>query len=189
MLLDLVVHPQRGGLVDGDHHRLAHEAAPQEVRHDVLCHRLQPIVAGDQVVLAPQPLLELLLLLLVEARVLDHRVDVVVEVGVDQLQLRRAVLVEQRHRRAVLHRLLEVVDRHVVAEDLLGALLAGNQRRSCEGQEGRLGHRRAHVERQRVVLAAMGLVIDHDDVRAVGERLGRLELVDQREDVAVVAAQ
>ena len=67
--------------------------------------------------------------------VLDQVVDVVVQVGIDQLQLRRAVLVEQRHRRAVLDRLLEVVDRDVVAEDLLGALLAGDQRRAGEGQE------------------------------------------------------
>ena len=83
----------------------------------------------------PSSLLQLRLLLGVEFGVLDQVVDVVVQVGVDELQLRRAVLVEQRHRGAVLDRLLEVVDRHVVAEDLLGALLAGDQRRAGEGQE------------------------------------------------------
>ena len=109
--------------------------------------------------------------------------------GIDQLQLRRAVLVEERHRRAVLDRLLEVVDRDVVAEDLPGALLAGDQRRAGEGEEQRLGQRGAHVQRQRVVLAAVRLVGEHDHVGPVAEHLRRLELVDQREDVAVVAAQ
>ena len=125
----------------------------------------------------------------VELGLLDQVVDVVVEVRVDQLQLRRAVLVEERHRRAVLDRLLEVVDRDVVAEDLLRALLAGDQRRAGEGEEERLRQRRAHVQRQRVVLAAVRLVGEHDDVGPVAEQLRRLELVDQREDVAVIAAQ
>ena len=62
---------------------------------------VEPVVAGDQVVLLAQRLLELLLLRLVEAGILDHGVQIVVEIRVDQLQLRRAVLVEQRHRRPV----------------------------------------------------------------------------------------
>jgi hypothetical protein len=57
---------QRGGLVDGHHHRLADEAAPEEVPHDVLRHGLQPVVAGDQVVLPAKLPFELGLLLGVE---------------------------------------------------------------------------------------------------------------------------
>jgi hypothetical protein len=66
VLLHLVVHPKRSGFVDRHHHCLANEAASQEVPHDVLRHRLKPVVAGDQVVLPPQHLFELLLLLGVE---------------------------------------------------------------------------------------------------------------------------
>ena len=51
VLLHLVMHLERGGLVDGDHHRLSHEAA-EKVPYDVLGHRLQPVVAGEDMVLA-----------------------------------------------------------------------------------------------------------------------------------------
>jgi hypothetical protein len=40
--------------------------------HDVLRHRLQPVVAGEEVVLPAQHLLELLFLLGVELRLLDQ---------------------------------------------------------------------------------------------------------------------
>jgi hypothetical protein len=58
-----------------------------------------------------------------------------------------------------------------------------------KGQEHRPGQRGAHVERQRVVLAAVRLVGQHDHVGTLAEQFRRLELVHQREDVAVVAAQ
>jgi Fic family protein len=41
------VHSQGSGLVDGDKHRLALKASPEEVLLDVLGHGLQPVVAGD----------------------------------------------------------------------------------------------------------------------------------------------
>ena len=81
----------------------------------------------------------LLLLLRGKVRLLDQVIDVLVEVRVDELQFRRAVLVEQRHGGAVLDGLLEVVDRHVVAKNFLGAFLAGDQRRAGKGQEHRFG--------------------------------------------------
>ena len=189
MLPHLVVHLQRGGLVDGDHHRLADEAASEEMPHDVLGDRLQPVVAGEDVVLPAQLPFELRFLFGVEFRRLDEVVDVLVQVRVHELQLRRAVLVEERHGRAVLDRLLEVVDGDVIAEDLLRPLLAGDERRAGEGEEQRLGQRRAHVQRQRVVLAAVRLVGQHDHVGPVAEHFRRLELVDQREDVAMIPAQ
>ena len=155
MLAHLVVHLERSGLVDGYNHGFAHEAAAQEVAHDVLRHRLQPVVAGDQVILATQHLLQLRLLRIVETGVLNEAVEVVVEVGIDKLQFGRAVFVEERRGGAILHRLLEVVDRDVVAEDFPGAFLAGDERRAGEGEEDRPRQRATHVERQRVVLAAV----------------------------------
>ncbi len=184
--ISFCVHAQRGRLVDGNHHRLALEAPAGEMPHDVLRHRVEAIVAGDEVVLARQLLLQPRLLLGIELRALDQVVDLLVQVRVDELQLGRAVLVVERHRGAVLDRLLEVVDRDVVAEDLLRPFLARDQRRAGEGEEQRLWQRRAHVHRQRVVLTAVRLVGEHDHVRPVAQHLRRLELVDQREYVAVV---
>ena len=107
--------------------------------HDVLRHGFQPVVAGDQMVLPAEYLLQLGLLLRIEIGVLDHSVNVFVEVGIDELQFRRAVLVEQRHGSAVLDGLLEVVDRYVITEHFPGAFLARNQRRARKSQEHRLG--------------------------------------------------
>ena len=185
----LVVHFQRRRLVDGHHHRLAQEAAPEKMPDDVLRHGFKPVIAGQDVILAAQLAFELCLLFVVQACRFYGVVDLFVEVGVDQAQFGRAVLVVERNRRAIGHRLLEVVDRDVIAEHIPGALLAGDQRRAREGQELRPGQCRAHVEGQSVVLAAMRLVGKYDDVGPVAEAVGSLKLVDQSEDVAMVFAQ
>ncbi len=191
---DLFVHPQRRQLVDGHDHRLALIAAVQEMVHDVLRHRVQPVVAGDQVIALAQHLPQLLLLILVQPGVLDRLVDLLVQLRVGDLQFRRPVLVEQRNRRPVLHRLPEIVDAHVIAEHPARPFFSRDQGRAGEGHELRVRQRRAHVHRQRVVLAAVRLVRQHDDViplrqhRMQGPRL-RAELVDQREDVTVIRPQ
>ena len=192
--LHLVVHPHRGGLVHADHHRLAREAAAGEVRGDVRRDRVQPVGAGDQVVLAGELALQPGLLRLVQLGVFQHGRHVGVEVGVGQLQLGDAVFVVERHRGLVVHRLLEVVDADVVAEDRARLLLAGHQRGAGEADERGVGQRVAHVQREDVVLAAVRLVGHDDDVGPVGElRVGLpalgVELLDQGEDVAVVLPQ
>ncbi len=165
VLLDLVVHPHGGGLVDGDDHRLALEAAAQEVLHDVLGDRLQPVVAGDQVVLAGELALQLASPGPRPARrPRAGRSMSSLRSGLVSCSSGDAVLVVQRHGGAVVDRLLEVVDADVVAEDLARLLLAGDQRRAGEADEGGVGQGVAHVQRQRVVLAAVRLVGHHDDV-------------------------
>jgi hypothetical protein len=119
----------------------------------------------------------------------DQLVDIVIEIGVVEMQLRRPVLVEQRHRRAVFHRLLKVIDRHVIAEHLARAFFSRDQRRAGEREKKRVGQRRAHIERQRIVLRAMRLVGEHDHIAPIAEQLRRLELVNQREDISIVARQ
>jgi hypothetical protein len=187
MLPHLVVHLECRRLVNGHHHRLADETAPEEMPHDVPGDRLQPVVAGEDVVLPAQLAFELRLLFGVEFRRLDEAVDVLVQIRVHELQLRRAVLVKQRHRRTVLDGLLEVVDGDVIAEYFLRPFLPDDERRAGERDENRLGQRRSHVQRQRVVLAAVRLVGEDNHVRPVAEHLRRLELMDKREDVAVMA--
>ncbi len=164
LALHPVVHLDGGGLVDRDHHRLALMAPADEVIDEVVGDGVEPVVVGDQVVLAGELPGEALLLVLVELGLLEDLFHVVVEVRVDQLHLGRAVLVVERHRRPVLDRLAEVVDRHVVAEHLPGPLLPGDQRRPGEGQERCVRQGVAQVQRQRVVLGAVRLVGDHDDV-------------------------
>jgi hypothetical protein len=101
------------------------ESAPQKMTHDVLGHRVQPVIACDHVVLSAQVTFELLFLGFVQ--VLPPRsdcIDVIVEIGIFQPQLGRAILVIERDCRAVLDGLLEVINRNVVAEDFAGPLLA-----------------------------------------------------------------
>ena len=157
-------------------------------------HGLQPVVASDQVVLAGELPLQLLLLLLVQFRLLEQLFHVFVQLLVGELQLRDPVLVVEGHRGPVFHGLTEVIDAHVVAEDLASLLLAHDERGAGEGEEGGPGQGRAHVERQGVVLAAVGLVGDDDDILPLREHRVLLpafgaELVDQGEDIAVVLGQ
>ena len=114
-----------------------------------------------------------------------------VEVLVRELEFGDAVLVIERNGVPVIDGLLEVVDGDVIAEDLLRPFLAGHQRRAGEADERSVRQGVPHVQREDVVLAAVRLVGDDDDVRPVGELRVRLavlgaELLDQREDVAVV---
>ena len=133
------MHFERGGLVDGHHHGFADEAASEEMPHDVLRHRLQAVVAREDVVLPAQLPFELRFLFRVELRGLYEGVNVLIQVRVHELQFRRAILVKERHRRAVLDGLLEVVDGHVIAEHVLGALLSGQEGCAGKGHEDRPG--------------------------------------------------
>jgi len=85
-------------------------------------NRLQPVVPRENVVLPAKLFLQLRLGLLAQPGILDELVNVLVQVRVHELQLRRAVLVVKRHSRAVLDRLLEVVDRNVIAEHFLSSV-------------------------------------------------------------------
>ena len=194
--LHLVVHAHRGRLVDRDEHRLAAIAAAGEMAHQVGGDLVEPVLAGDEVVLPGEAPRERVLFVLVQIRPRRcTRGDLVAQFLVRELQLGHPVLVIERHRRAVVDRLGEVVDRDVIAEHLAGALfLAGDQRRAGEADEGGVRQRLAHVRGENVVLAAMGLVGDDDDV-AAGRQLRidfaarRPEFLDEGEDVALVAAQ
>ena len=57
--------------------------------------------------------------------------------------------------------MLEVVDGNAIAEYVLWPFLAGDEWRAGEGEEQRFWQRCAHVQRQRVVLAAVRFVGEH----------------------------
>ena len=161
--------------------------------HEVGGDALEPGVGRDHLVVLAEQLLEQRLLIGVEVRVVDLRRDAVVQVRTRHPELLAPVLVHQLDRRAVLHGALEVVARHVVAEDASGEFVELEEGRPGESDERRVRQRGAHVSRQSPRLGAVRLVGDHDDVvaRAVGAaRIYILvELVDQAEDVAVVLLQ
>ena len=159
--------------------------------HQVLGDLLQSVVTSNQVVFSGKLLFQLLLLLLVEFSLLDQVLQVVLEILICQLQFGNAVLVKEGNGRPVLDGLAEVVDADVIAEDFLRLLLPGHQWRAGEADEGGFGQGISHVEGQRVVLAAVGLVGHHDDVGPVRQlrvplALLRSEFLDQREDESVV---
>ena len=105
--------------------------------YDILRNSLQPVITGDNLVLPTQLPFEFCLLFWVEFRLLNQIVNVIVQVRIYQLQLRCSIFVEERHRRAIFDRLLEVVDGDVIPKDLLRALLTCNERRAGKGGKHR----------------------------------------------------
>ncbi len=89
-------------------------------------------------------------------------------------QLGKAGLVVDRNRRPVLDRALDVVHADVVAEDGARVRIRELDRGAGEADEGGVRQRVAHVAGEAVdeiVLAAVRLVGDHNDVAAPGEHL------------------
>ena len=82
ILAHLVVHPQRSCLVDRHHHRLALKTTSEEMLHDVLRHRIQPVVAGDEVILPSQFALQLFLSFIGELGILNQIVDIIVQIRI-----------------------------------------------------------------------------------------------------------
>ena len=114
---------------------------------------------------------------------LEARVDVRLLVLVEG-QLRQAALVVDRHGRPVLDRAPDVVDADVVAEHGAGAGVRELDRRAGEADERGVGQRVAQVARvavEEVVLAAVRLVGDHDDVAPLGEERMPVALVVRKE--------
>ena len=50
--------------------------------HDVLRHRIQPVVAGDEVILPPQLALQFFLRLIGEVGILNQIVDIIVQIRI-----------------------------------------------------------------------------------------------------------
>ena len=160
--------------------------------HKVRCDGVEPVITGDQVVFPGELALDLPRLILVEVGILQQGIEFIPKRVVGELQLWDAVFVVERDRRTIRDGLGEVVDRDVVAKDLPGAFLASHERCSRETEKTRVRQRVPHVQREGVVLATVRLIGDHDDVPPVGQLwisrpVPRVELVDQREDEAVIA--
>ena len=116
--------------------------------------------------------------------------DLLVDVLRRDVQLLAPRVVVERHRRAVVHRTLEIVSGHVVPEHLFRQFVTLEERRSRESDVTRVRQGVAHVERQEPVLRPVRLVGNHDHVVACRVRLAGthllVELLDEREDMALV---
>ena len=159
-----------------DDHRLAvHRVEPRlEMRHDIARdegeapfradHGLQLRPAGLEAFLARD--------LLALGRLLEIRVDPGPPLRVEP-EAGEAAFVIDRHRGAVLDRAPDIVDADIVAEDRAGVRIAPFDGRAGEADERGVRQRVAHVARiavDEVVLPAMRLVGDDDDIAAFGER-------------------
>jgi hypothetical protein len=90
-----------------------------------------------------------------------------------QINLRQPRLVIDRHGGLVLLRLQDVVNVNVIAEHGLRILVTAFDRRAGEADERRLGQRIPDMLGEAVneiVLAAVRLICDDDDVAPVGEQ-------------------
>ena len=193
---EFVVEVDADAAAHAHDHRLALHglAALVEVGDDVVGDEMQPLCgAHDGFELRPPGLKPLFAFdLLALGRLLEIRVDVRTR-GFVQRQLREAALVVNRHRGAVLHGTLDVVDADVVPEHGPGVGVLELDGRAREADERGVGQRVAHVAGvavDEVVLAPVRLVGDHHDVAAVGQQrvpvpflLGE-ELLDRGEDHA-----
>ena len=142
-----------------------------EVLDQVAGDQLDPILGPDHRFQLRPPGLELLLALdfLALGRFLELGVDLG-PLGLLQRQLGEPALVVDRDRGAVDHRPLDVVDADVVAEHRPRVGVGLLDRRAGEADERGVGQGVAHVPGEavdEVVLAAVGLVGDDDDVAPV----------------------
>jgi len=108
-----------------------------------------------------------------------------------QLQFRQATLIVNGYGRPIPHRAFDVVDADIVAEHGAGVLIGQLNGRAGETDKRSIRQRLAHVPGEavdEVVLAAVRLVGNHDDVVAVRKQRVLIfavrgkKLVDRREN-------
>lgn len=164
VLLDVVEHHQRGDLVHADEHRLAGLPDARVVVHEVLGDLVQARLGHNHVHAVAELALDLLGLLLVKVGGLHSVHELLVKLGVLDAQLVGAVLIEQWHRRAVLHRAVEIVDRDVSAERAACEVVVFQDGRAGETDSGGCGQKPHHVLGADAIVGAVRLVRQDDDV-------------------------
>ena len=181
---NLVIQVNRNLPAHGHNHGLAVYGAGAgfKVVHQVFRHLLQARAGADQL-LQPAPLA---LGFLAAANVFVvfnhflHLIGQLLDLFAVDVQLGQAGFVEDGHGRAVVHRILDVVDGHVIAEHGPGVFVFALDGGAGKADERGIGQGIAHVAGVaelvgavfleggfQAVLAAVGFVRDHHDVVAV----------------------
>ena len=190
VVLNHIVHAHAGHFVQADKHRFS--AGPQVavMAHKVPGDGFQPGSGRQQMYFLCKFPLQLFLLVHVQIRLLDGIQNPVGDFRVMQVgDLVPAVLVIQRHRRAVLHRSLEVIHGNVAAKGARGQVVIRQKRRSRKADARGRGQQFHHIGGKDAVLAAMRLVGHNQNVviGIDGLRVGLVEFLNQGKDKARVA--
>src|SRR6266481_502291 len=161
---------------------------------DVFCDRLETIVALYYLDFSREFLFQLFLLGVIQIFVFEDFVKFITQVLVLNKHLWDTLLIEERHRRAVIHRLLEVVLRNIIAEPGIGFAFAPEQWSSGERHVLRIRQAMSHVFGKRLVLCAVCFIYHHHNIVAVRHKwvflaLWPAELLDEREHKALVLAK
>ena len=106
---------------------------------------------------------------LILAAIGEDAVEDLIEGLPDDLKLRQPALVEDRHRRAVLDRLLDGVGVDIGAEGAQRASVLPVYGGAGEAEEAGVGQGLAHVRGEAPVLRAVGFVHHHEDVLGLGQ--------------------
>ena len=118
-MLNLVVHLYGGELVHRNDHSLAEEPTTRKVVCDIPGDFIQAVFAFDDFQNAGTRIFKQSGFGIVQIFIFDNRHDIVIEKVVLQANFRNAAAIEQRYRRAVFHRLREVIFRNIVAKPLV----------------------------------------------------------------------
>lgn len=86
--------------------------------YNVFSDFFQSIISCYEMVVLTKLAFQLPFLVFARFCIIDDILDVIVEVGVDQLKLRYTVLIVERDSRTIVYSLLEIVDTYIVTEDL-----------------------------------------------------------------------
>ena len=152
----------------------------------------EPGLGGEQVDLLGELRLQLLLLVVAYVRPFDGVQDPIRNLRVVEIQnLLAPVFIIEGHRGAVLHRPLEVVDRHIPAEGAGRDVVAGQKRRPRKADAGGRGQHLHHVVGKDAVLGPVGFIGHENDVvvRVYGRGIRIVEFLDQGEDEAGIPLQ
>ncbi len=192
--LDQPVHAHAGDLVDTHQHGLAGLPGRRIVPHEIPRHLIETLARRDDVVIALEfPLQALLDIDVVRLQFLQLLGNTLVEIIHRDAELVAPGIVVERHGRVILHRALKIVGGNIVAKYAPGDLIVGEQWRAGKTDIARVGQGVAHVQRQRAVLGAVGLVGNDNDIIPPGVALVGIdclvELLDQRKDVGLVLSQ
>lgn len=155
---------------------------------------LQAGIPLDDLNLLGKLFLQLLLLGLVQVFIFQNLVKFLAQIFVLDQHFRHPFLVEQRHGRAIVGGLLEVVFTDVIPEPGIGLAAPPQKRRAGKGQILGLGQAGSHVFRKRFILGTVGLVHHHDDVVPAGQErvflpFGIAEFLNQCKDDSLVLTQ
>ena len=192
VLLNQIVHPYTGHLVQADKHGFSGSPHVGVVLYEISGNRVQSGLGRQNMDFLCKFPFQLFLLADIQIRRLDGIHDLLRDFRIlDGAKLFTAVFIVQRHRCTVLYGAFKVIDGDIAAESAFCNGIVGKQGRAGETDPGRGRQQGHHIFRENTILAAVGFV-GHDDnviVRRNRRQALLIEFLNQREDEAGIAFQ